>query len=89
MGTERFQDDVSEALKKYIRFNPGQGPQVVKVNFRDALAWHQHERSSLQISDFVQKVVRPYVNSIRMQKKSLSCSAELLGADDNSPTRFE
>jgi hypothetical protein len=89
MGTERFREDVSESLRKYVKSNSGQKPEQLKVNFRDAMAWHERESSGLSVQDFVEKDVKSYVNSIPFQKSVLNCSVKLLGVDDESSTRFE
>lgn len=89
MGTERFREDISEALKRFVRSNPGQRPIVLKINWHDVPAWHQCERSKLSIADFVNVDVRRYTESIRLQGAELECSVELLPEDDQSATRFE
>jgi hypothetical protein len=89
VGTDRFREDVSEALKKFVRSNPGQTPRVLKVNCQDALNWQTAEQSKLLTKDFVESSISQYVNSIPWQKSTLRCRVELLNADDESPTCFE
>lgn len=89
MGTDKFREDVSEALKKFIRNNPNQTPQVMKVNYQDAANWCTAERSKQSPNDFVASQAQAYVNTIPWQKAVLRCPVELLNVDDNSPTRFE
>ena len=89
MGTERFREDISEALKRCFRDNPGQKPTILKVNFRDAMAWHTHEGSKLPIGDFVEKDVKAYASSIPFQKSTVQCLIGLLNVNDDSPTHFE
>lgn len=87
MGTDRFREDVSEALKKYVRAQPSQTPQVLKVNRREAMDWQAAEHSLLPTDDFIASQVASYAATIPWQKSTLRCVIEVLG--DDSPTRFE
>lgn len=89
MGTDRFREDVSKALKVYLNNCAGQRPRRLKVNFRDAMAWHTKEGSTALISDFVRTDVKAYVNSIPSHGSTLECDVELLNVDDDSRTRFK
>jgi hypothetical protein len=87
MGTDRFREDVSEALKKFVRAQPGRTPQVLRVNLSDAMAWQAAEHSNMPADDFIAREVASYVATIPWQKSTLRCRIKVL--DDESPTRFE
>ncbi len=89
MGTDRFKEDVSEALKKFLKKQSDQTPKLLRVNYQDAMGWHTAELSEQLIETFVNQEVRSYLDSIPFQKSALRCSIELLGEDDGTPTRFE
>jgi hypothetical protein len=89
MGTDRFREDVSEALKKFKRAHLDQTPQVLKVNRQEAMVWYAAENGGLSTEDFVTHQVQSYVDTIPWQKSKLRCGIELLDVDDASPTRFE
>jgi len=89
MGTERFREDVSEALKTFLRDKPGQQPNTLIVNFRDAMAWHTAQRSRSSFNDFLNQHVKAYMDTLPFHKSPLVCSVILLNVDDDSPTHFE
>jgi hypothetical protein len=89
MGTERFREDASQELKKFLKANPDQKPTKLKVNYRDAMDWLQGSKSRQAIQSFINQNVKSYVNTIPMQESTLKCSVELLNIDDDAPTRFE
>jgi len=89
MGTERFREDVSNALNKYLKNQNGQKPRKLKVNYRDAMVWHTTQGNTLLIPDFVRGEVRSYLNSIPFHGSTFDCDVELLNVDDDSSTRFE
>ena len=89
MGTDRFREDVSESVKKFRREQSGRVPQVLKVNYQDAMTWHAAEQSKFSIDDFVTRQVGTYVNTVPWKKSTLRCETDLLACGDETPTRFE
>jgi hypothetical protein len=89
MGTDRFREDVSEALKKFMRAYPGRTPEVLKVNRDEAAVWLAAEGGASAIDDFITQQVGSYTRTIPWQKSKLRCRIEPLDVEDRSPTRFE
>jgi hypothetical protein len=89
MGTHRFREDVSEALKKFMRAHPGQTPEVLKVSRDEAAVWLAAEGGAVSIDDFITRQAEPYTHTIPWQGSRLRCRVEPLDVEDRSPTRFE
>jgi hypothetical protein len=89
MGTDVFRADVSNALAKFLVEEPKREPEVLKVNYRDAMGWHTGEKSQSLIQDFVNQDVKSYVDTIPFRKSLLRCTVKLLNVDDDTPTHFE
>jgi len=85
MGTQDFKGDISAALKKYTQQNLGQSPTVLKLNYRDVMDWAGREFPK----DFVERDVKPYVQTCKLNKKPLDCSITLLNVDSDELTHFE
>jgi hypothetical protein len=89
MGTDRFREDVSEALKKFMQAHPGQTRSVLWADRNEAAIWLAAEGGAVSIDDFIARHVGPYTHSIRWQGSELRCRIELLDVEDCSPIRFE
>lgn len=89
MGTDRFREDVSETLKKFMRAHPSQTPEVLKVNRAEAAVWLAAEGGAISIDDFIAGHVAAYAHTVPWQKSKLRCRVEPLDVEDRSPTHFE
>ena len=89
MGTQDYKADVSEALRRFAKSDPGQAPSVLKVNYQDAMTWHNQAGSKLATTAFVDQEVKAYMDTIPFQKSRLRCSIKLLDVDDQTSTHFE
>lgn len=89
MGTDRFREDVSEALKKFMHTHPDQTPEVLKVNRGEAAVWLAAEGGAVSIDDFITRRAEPYAHTIPWQGSELHCRLERIDVEDRSPTRFE
>lgn len=89
MGTIDFKGDISVAVKKYSEQNQGQSPTELKLNYRDVMDWLTAEHSRDSFGTFIEREVRPYVQSCKLSKKSLDCLITLLDVDSDELTHFE
>lgn len=89
MGTQDFKGDISHALNKYARQNPGKSPTKLELNYRDMMDWHRAERSKESFKDFIERALKPYVQSCKLNQKALECSITLLNENSDQLTHFE
>jgi hypothetical protein len=90
MATVDFKDDVNVALRKFINKNGLKRPSVLKVVYEDAWVWLGAAPTHESPSDFVKRVVEPYVRTLRLNGQLLEdCRVELLKVDSGEETRFE
>jgi hypothetical protein len=89
MGTEDPKGDISYALNKYAQQNPGKSPTKLELNYRDVMNWHKAAGSHESFKDFIERVLNPYVQSCRLNQKTLDCTVTLLNVDSDQPTHFE
>jgi hypothetical protein len=72
MDTDRFREDVSEALKKFMRAHPSETPEVLKVNRGEATIWLDAEGSAASLDDFIRHQVRSYTHTVPW--RNVSCA---------------
>jgi len=90
MATLDFMDDVSVAFRKYIQGHGVKRPSVLKVTYEDALFWHGAAHTAESTPEFVERNVKPYVQTLPLNRHRLEdCRVVLVGVDSGEVTRFE
>jgi hypothetical protein len=95
MGTDRFMDDISAELRKFIAANKEKQPSVLIVSFEDALVWYNAARLKDDIrcgpKEFVELgAVKDYVQSLPWKQQNLkNCRITVLAVDSRQKTHFE
>ena len=62
MGTDRFKEDVSEAVKKFGRAQPGQTPHFLRVNRQEAMQMCRKIRGRWFICETA--TLRPFLTQV-------------------------